>query len=235
MEASADAAALSRSLYGMARARVTGVVSITAKERRCQLLLAGGHVRAILGSASLSATDAESVCARMAEVLRWGVVRCQLEASARASERDDGAPEAMAELLLRAAEAGLPDAASHSGELVPTAFGRALMQAGVELEARSRAAVWIAALVQAKPENRRAYGLLVRKREQLRRCVSPRELLELEPYAEASEARKALRRLAAKVHPDALGPAAPALLQGASSELICELVRAENALRGARA
>lgn len=232
MEASADAAALSRSLYAMARARVTGVMSITAAERRCQLLFAAGYVRAVMGHGTESATDSARVGERLSEVLRWRVMRYRLEAGATAGEGDDAAPKAMAELLLRAATLGMPKHAPQSSDkLVATAFGRALTRAGVELASCRQAASWIAALVQDKPENRRAYGLLVRKREQLRRCVSPRELLELEPEAHASEARRALRRLAASVHPDALGPGAPALLQGMSSQVFCELVRAENALR----
>lgn len=255
MDASADAAALSRSLYAISRARLTGVVTITAHERRCQLLFAQGQVRAALGNQEAASrrcewldTAPERVRDRLADVLRWRGIRCRVlqnHASGAAVAAHDS--HDMADLLLTAAEVALTDAGpwERIGRLEVTAFGRALLDAGValvphvsalELEAnaqrRIRAALWIGALVPARHETRSAYGLLLRKREQLRRRVSPRELLELHEHASPDEAGRALRRLAARVHPDALGPEAPVELQGASSELLHALVRAENSLRG---
>jgi hypothetical protein len=40
-----------------------------------------------------------------------------------------------------------------------------------------------------------------------------------------------LRKLAARMHPDALGPAAPEVLRALSSELLCALTLAEESLR----
>lgn len=75
------------------------------------------------------------------------------------------------------------------------------------------------------------YSLLVRKREQLARNVDARELLDLPRDALATDARRALRRLARELHPDTLGPDAPDALRRASSEVLGALVDAERALR----
>jgi DnaJ-class molecular chaperone len=76
---------------------------------------------------------------------------------------------------------------------------------------------------------------LLRKRAQLRRRASASELLEVGCDARAHDVRRALRRLAKHVHPDALGPSAPASLREASSELMRALLQAEHELRPIRA
>jgi curved DNA-binding protein CbpA len=79
------------------------------------------------------------------------------------------------------------------------------------------------------------YQLLLRKHRQLHARVSARELLDLPRDAGADAARRALRRLASSLHPDALGPEAPDSLRARSNELMAALGRAEREVRaGAR-
>jgi hypothetical protein len=79
----------------------------------------------------------------------------------------------------------------------------------------------------------RTYALLLRKRGQLRHGDGARALLDLPSDADAAEARRALRRLARRVHPDALGPGASDALRRASSEVMSALIDAERAVRAA--
>lgn len=83
---------------------------------------------------------------------------------------------------------------------------------------------------QVKKE-RNSYGLLARKRNQIRQGDSPYRLLDLPPGATPMEARKALRQFALQLHPDALGPHAPDALRKASGEIMGALIDAERALR----
>ena len=75
------------------------------------------------------------------------------------------------------------------------------------------------------------YALLVRKRAQLARSEGAHALLELPAGAGADEARRALRRMASALHPDALGPDASDALRRASSEVLTALIDAERTLR----
>jgi hypothetical protein len=86
-------------------------------------------------------------------------------------------------------------------------------------------------LVSRVPKERGRYGLLVRKRRQIRDGEGPYRLLELREGASSDDARKALRRLASQLHPDALGPSAPDALRRASTEVMSALVEAERCLR----
>lgn len=81
------------------------------------------------------------------------------------------------------------------------------------------------------PLERGSYGLLLRKRNQIRQGESPYRLLDLPPGATPAEARKALRQFALQLHPDALGPHAPDALRKASGEVMGALIDAERALR----
>jgi hypothetical protein len=90
----------------------------------------------------------------------------------------------------------------------------------------------LGAIVPASQGNQ--YSILLRKRAQLRRRVSAAELLEVGRDARAQDVRRAVRRLAKHVHPDALGPLAPASLREASSELMRALLQAERELRPLR-
>lgn len=78
---------------------------------------------------------------------------------------------------------------------------------------------------------RNSYGLLARKRNQIRQGDSPYRLLDLAPGATSTQARKALRQFALQLHPDALGPDAPDALRKASGEIMGALIDAERALR----
>lgn len=76
-----------------------------------------------------------------------------------------------------------------------------------------------------------SYGLLVRKRRQIRQGDSPYRLLDLPFGAGPSDARKALRQFAGKLHPDALGPDVPDDLRRASNEVMGALIDAERKVR----
>jgi hypothetical protein len=151
---------------------------------------------------------------------------------------------------------------SHPGmRLVCSAFGRALLREGAsflsdrcvrllqngasiaqlsaasggdEAELRNLAAlVWLAAVVPAS-DQLGTYALLLRKQRQVQQRVSAAELLDLDPTNHAFPTRRALRRLASRLHPDVLGPSAPAELREASTELMRALVHAEGSLRAAK-
>lgn len=74
-------------------------------------------------------------------------------------------------------------------------------------------------------------ALLVRKRAQLSRAEDAHALLDLPAGAGVDEARRALRRMASSLHPDALGPDASDALRRASSEVLGALIDAERTLR----
>jgi hypothetical protein len=75
------------------------------------------------------------------------------------------------------------------------------------------------------------HSLLVRKHRQVRASATPIALLDLPAGAAPAQARRALRRLAAQLHPDSLGPDAPSALRQASCDVINALVHAETQLR----
>lgn len=97
----------------------------------------------------------------------------------------------------------------------------------------SWAALWayrgIVRREQAAPD----YALLLRKRRQLRSHASPAELLDLsvEEQESPQAVRRALHRLARKLHPDVLGPDTPLAVHRLSTELMGALLRAEAELR----
>jgi hypothetical protein len=77
------------------------------------------------------------------------------------------------------------------------------------------------------------YGLLLRKRRQLRSTRDPHALLDIPRGASPREQRQALRRLARDLHPDSFGPATPPAIRDASNEVMGALIRAELELRRA--
>jgi len=86
--------------------------------------------------------------------------------------------------------------------------------------------------VVRKPDE--AFALLLRKRRELARNVSASALLDLPESAGAEHARRALRRLAHKLHPDRFQ--CDARLHAVSTEVMSALSRAAHALReGVRA
>jgi hypothetical protein len=98
----------------------------------------------------------------------------------------------------------------------------------------------IGALVDAGAEVD-GYSLLLRKRRELRTCVSARRLLDLPDTAHPGQARGAFRRLAQKLHPDRFHAGEPGLLAvsnevmralaGAEAELSAQNVRVRGAVR----
>jgi len=75
-----------------------------------------------------------------------------------------------------------------------------------------------------------AFSLLLRKQRQIRRHVSAEALLDLPERAAPEQARRALRRLAHKLHPDRFSTELPAL-RAVSHEVMRALFRAEESLR----
>jgi hypothetical protein len=82
-----------------------------------------------------------------------------------------------------------------------------------------------------EPLRARNYSLLLRKRIQLRHDADPRALLDLADDADPAEGRRALRRLARSLHPDALGPHASDALRAVSAEVMSALIDVEQTLR----
>lgn len=82
----------------------------------------------------------------------------------------------------------------------------------------------------APPEPRKGYATLLRKTRQVRRAARAAELLDLPPGARDDEARRALRRLAAAVHPDRFGTTTPAAIRSASHQVMSALVKAQHDL-----
>lgn len=85
--------------------------------------------------------------------------------------------------------------------------------------------------VSANPTGSLACSLLVSKRLQLRREVGDAALLDLPQNAGPEQARKALRKLALRIHPDRLGESAPPALRLASTEVMTALSGAECKIR----
>lgn len=77
------------------------------------------------------------------------------------------------------------------------------------------------------------YPLLLRKCRQLRRDASPDALLDLPAGAPPREARRALRRLAARLHPDRFDAETPSAVRDVSREVMTALVTAEQHVHGA--
>jgi hypothetical protein len=313
MDTPADVVALARGLITLSRAGCTGVLTITASGKQCQVALAQGGARAATaggesvllgdyllrrgeldiaaheaalcddgprtpvgawlfarGIASQSAIEGalqDQLCARVLAVFRWRGLSYTFEPGAA----DIGvpwlhAPVDLAELALAGARAAveplLLDKWASAGLETPvvlSAFGRALLRTetlsasmpnlrallwqgarlqqlvaachGSETELRSLAALcWLSAIVPAA-ESCSRYSILLRKHGQLRRRASAAELLEVGRDAAAHDVRRALRRLAKDVHPDALGPLVPSGVREASGELMRALVQAEHELR----
>jgi hypothetical protein len=96
---------------------------------------------------------------------------------------------------------------------------------------RLLAAMSLLSAVTSHGTREQRFSLLVRKREQLRHAASPRALLDLPSDAAPADARRALRRLARDLHPDAFGPNEPDAVRRASSEVMGALIDAEHELR----
>lgn len=78
---------------------------------------------------------------------------------------------------------------------------------------------------------RMSYGLLLKKRNQLRNEASPEALLELDRHADPRAARASLRKLAKELHPDRFRAGAPEAIERLSGEVLTALLDAEARLR----
>jgi hypothetical protein len=78
-----------------------------------------------------------------------------------------------------------------------------------------------------------SYSLLLRKQREVRRMAAPATLLDLPASSDAAAAKRALRRLARKLHPDRFAAVEPRL-RGVSSEVLRALLDAEASLRATR-
>ena len=101
---------------------------------------------------------------------------------------------------------------------------------------RARALRFLALLtllcaINSDAKRDRKFSLLERKRDKLTRNFDARSLLDLPGDAVPVEARRALRRLARELHPDAFGPDTPLALRRASGEVLGALIDAERELR----
>ncbi len=88
--------------------------------------------------------------------------------------------------------------------------------------------------ISAGAGSSRPCSLLVSKRLQLRRHAGDTALLDLPRDARPEQARRALRRMALRLHPDRLGQNAPSALRLASTEVMRALSRAESSIREQR-
>jgi hypothetical protein len=95
---------------------------------------------------------------------------------------------------------------------------------------RTLAGLWWLAAIAPAAESGTQFRLLLRKRIELERGVTAEQLLDLD-RTRLGDPRKALRRLAGRIHPDSLGPNAPSALRDVSTELMRALLQAEARLR----
>lgn len=114
--------------------------------------------------------------------------------------------------------------------------GATLTSLSVALDAseprlRTLAALYQLGFVERRRPDRASYSLLLRKRNQIRKEAGPHALLDIPLGAPPRQARRALWRLAGKLHPDRFGPNAPSFLVHASGEVMGALIRAEAQLR----
>jgi hypothetical protein len=103
--------------------------------------------------------------------------------------------------------------------------------AGSERELRGLAALSFCEALVPRAQLNPSYSLLLRKRRQVQQRVSAAQLLDIEAGADPRTARQALRRLAGRLHPDALGPSTPIALKEMSTEMMRALACAEDSLR----
>jgi len=120
----------------------------------------------------------------------------------------DNLPSALSSAALRAALRADPDPTQHALRAVLRVLGAAI----------------------ERPGHDDAYALLLRKHRQLSRNVSASALLDLPEAASAEHARRALRKLAQKLHPDRF-LAGDARLYAVSTLVMGALARAEHTLR----
>jgi hypothetical protein len=141
-------------------------------------------------------------------------------------------------LRSRADEARAPsanDARPGSLDCAPSALSAAALEAALDAHPDAehhalRAVLRVLGAAIERPAHEDAYALLLRKHRQLSRNASASALLDLPEAASAEHARRALRRLAQKLHPDRF-QAGDARLYAVSNLVMGALARAENTLR----
>jgi hypothetical protein len=125
------------------------------------------------------------------------------------------------------AEAALWPEEAALGALLRQPSDRAALLRHVARSERAAVALCALLLVGGVREEAASYGLLLRKRGQIRRAESPRALLDLPDHAGAEAGRRALRRLAKQLHPDRVGEE----VAGTSNDVLRALLDAERDLR----
>jgi hypothetical protein len=251
-------------MLSLSRSRATGVLSVRSDSAVCGFTFVDGALRAATeehAQHELRECVREVFRWRRHELRfepglseRFG--RLPIATSATESFGLSGMRAAVAKAARLAPE---PDASATS----LTAWGRNLLDAGAQSDAersladalQRRAAVsdllevarssdaayrtWVAlsafGALAPEPDTRMHYALLLRKRAQVRRRANALELLDLEPGRHSRDApRRALRRLAARLHPDRLGPDAPESARALSHEVMQALTRAAFSLERSR-
>jgi hypothetical protein len=96
---------------------------------------------------------------------------------------------------------------------------------------RSLAGLCMIGAAEPPSPGRASYGLLLKKRNQLRNAASPEALLEVDRYDDTRAARASLRRLAREIHPDKFKGGAPEVMERLSGEVLTALLDAEARLR----
>lgn len=127
------------------------------------------------------------------------------------------------------------DARSTAFDAAPATLSAAALDAALRAdpdpgEYALRAVLRVLGAAIERPAHDDAYALLLRKHRQLSRNASASALLDLPEAASEEHARRALRRLARKLHPDRF-QAGDARLHAVSNVVMGALARAENTLR----
>jgi len=185
--------------------------------------LTGAQRAQLSGTGVLSLTAAgRRRVSGLLRAIEAGELGAAFRRRAFAGKRDDTADErgtGAAWLLLRAL-AGAPE----------DTLGAALQPDPEPHLHALRAVLCVLGAAIGRPLHEDSYALLLRKRQQLSRNASASALLDLPERASAEHARRALRRLAQKLHPDRF-QAGDARLHAVSSEVMGALARAESSLR----
>lgn len=255
MHLPASAVTLARTMLWLSRARATGVLCVRCEASSCHMAWVDGAIQAAMSSRE--GAEHGDLRDRVCTVFRWP--NHELRFTSGAAEfgvlclRDTLPAAALILQGMRLAAARANLALEAGCELAP--WGRWLLEAAGErplLLALQRgsaadpsaadggdhaASVYRAlrafgALAPRAPA-RADYTLLLRKRAELRRRVPARELLDFPPGAAVTPAaaRIALRKLTSHLHPDCLGPDAPASARALSHEVMQALTVAAASLR----
>jgi len=218
------------------RIAVDAALRTQLRERIMRLLDARGlEYRFLAGSPEIGAESVDEPMAACDLVL--GALRARLlawppERLARTVGDGELRLTGLGRDLVRCA-ALWPEEAAVSTLLARGATLTQLLQAtrGSARALRFLALLTLLCAINSETKRDRKFSLLVRKRDQLTRNAGAHALLDLPVDAAPEQARRALRRLARELHPDALGADAPTALRRASGEVLGALIDAERELR----